>query len=74
MAKNSDLPKSQRHVLIYDEDWEYLELAYGPGSAGRFGIGKAVCVIIHAKVKALKEEQAVLANTRRETKAKSGAG
>lgn len=55
MTKKSELPHSPRHLLIYDEDWEWLKSNYGPGSANEaVGIGGAVRTIIHGHIGKLK--------------------
>ena len=50
MGKKSELPKSRHHILLYDEDWEFLETNYGPNSRVSIGISAAITAIVHAKV------------------------
>lgn len=55
MSKKAALPYSRHHILIYDEDWEFLEKAYGKGSANEaLGISGAIRAIVHQKVLGLK--------------------
>lgn len=55
MSKKAPLPYSRHHILIYDEDWEFLEKAYGKGSPHEaLGISGAIRAIIHQKVLGLK--------------------
>ena len=50
MAKKALLPQSRRHILVYDEDWEFLEAEYGTDSASKIGVSAAVRTIIHGYV------------------------
>lgn len=50
MPRKAKLPQSRRHIHVYDEDWEWLNENYGPGSESRLGLAGAVREIIHAKV------------------------
>jgi hypothetical protein len=54
MSKRSPLPQDRHHVMVYDEDWEYLQRHYGPASANKIGVGPAIKEVIHAYVKNLK--------------------
>lgn len=55
MSKKSALPQSRHHVLIYDEDWKFLEQNYGPGSANAaLGISGAIRAIIHQRILGIK--------------------
>jgi hypothetical protein len=48
MTKKALLPQSRRHVMIYDEDWQWLERHYGPGSPHeKIGISGAVKTLVH---------------------------
>jgi hypothetical protein len=41
---------------VFDEDWEYLEQVYGPGSDRPLGIGPAIRQVIHAYVTRLQAQ------------------
>ena len=56
MSRKSELPQKPRHILIFDEDWDFLEQNYGSASPGRFGIGPAIRQIVHAKVLQLRQQ------------------
>jgi hypothetical protein len=56
MRKKNLIPQSRRHILVYDEDWEFIEENYGKDSDSKIGTGKAIRSIIHSYVKALKEK------------------
>lgn len=66
MSRKLDGPVLRRHVQIYEEDWEYLMRAYGPGSPTRFGVGPAIRQIVHAKVAALKAKYQELVDSRKQ--------
>lgn len=46
---------TRRHVWIDDEDWEYIQSIYGPGTQLKGGASKAVRSILSAAVKRHKE-------------------
>lgn len=54
MSKKAALPQSRRHVMIYDEDWEFLQQEFGQGSKSEIGVGVAIKTIVHAKVQDMK--------------------
>ncbi len=60
MSRKSVLPQSPHHVMIFDEDWEFIREHYGPGSQSGLGISPTIQNIIHAYVRRLraKAEQA----------------
>lgn len=63
MTRRAAKPQRPRHVPILDEDWEWLEKAYGAGadSSNRIGAGPAIRGIVNIFVKAQKaKEQAIL--------------
>ncbi len=64
MSRRSELPQSRRHVLIFDEDWEFLEANYGQYSANRIGVGVAVRRIVHQQVRFLRQKAQDLADAR----------
>lgn len=64
MSKRAERPQSRRHILVFDEDWEYLDKLYGPQGLKRIGVGPAIRQIIHAKVKALKAREIGMRDSR----------
>ncbi len=61
MTRRGDKPQRPRHVPILDEDWEWLERAYGQLSASKMGPGPAIRGIVNIFVKSQKaKEQALL--------------
>lgn len=55
MSKKSTLPQSRHHILVYDEDWEFLQQNYGPGSAAAaVGVSGAIRAIVHQRVLGVK--------------------
>lgn len=54
--KRSSLPQSRRHIMVYDEDWEWLDRYYGKESDARIGTGAAIREIVHSRIKALKQK------------------
>lgn len=56
MSKRKRLPASPRHILIYDEDWEFLSKHFGRHTSRPLGAGPVICEIIHSRVNALKQK------------------
>lgn len=57
MSRKSPRPQSSRHVMIYDEDWEYLEALYGRASGpNAIGTGTAIKQLVHGWVKRLQAQ------------------
>lgn len=56
MVKKTDRPTTPRHVLIYDEDWEFLERYFGAGAPRhrRVGCGCVCREYIHGGVMELR--------------------
>lgn len=54
MSKKSIMPQSPRHIMVYDEDWEFLQMAYGKDSPSKLGISSAIQAIIHKRVMEVK--------------------
>ena len=50
MNRRFEAPSTRRHVFIYDEDWQFLQSAYGATSS------KAVRNIVHSYVSRLQEQ------------------
>jgi hypothetical protein len=47
MPKVTELPASAHHVLIFDEDWEYMLGAFGPQSDSRIGVSAGIRAVVH---------------------------
>jgi hypothetical protein len=58
MVRKSEIPQSRHHIMVYDEDWEFLAHAFGPGSAKPIGAGKAIQILIHGYVTRIQATQA----------------
>ena len=55
MSRKSVLPQSRHHILIYDEDWDWLEQHYGRGSAhAQVGGSGAIRAVLHQRVLGMK--------------------
>lgn len=55
MTKKSRLPQSPRHVLLFDEDWQYLETHFGPTGFKPIGVSAIIRAIIHTKILSWRE-------------------
>lgn len=64
MSKRAEIPQSRHHVLVFDEDWEWLEANYGRGSPSRIGPGVAVRKLVHAHIRLLRQKVQDLADAR----------
>lgn len=56
MSRKSPRPQSRRHVMMFDEDWEFLSREYGSGSDNRIGAGTVVKLIMHRFVNRLRTQ------------------
>jgi hypothetical protein len=65
MVARARQPQRPRHVPILDEDWEWLEKAYGATSESKLGPGPAIRYIVHQFVKAQKAKEQVLVDAAR---------
>lgn len=54
MSKKLDRPSRPRHVRIWDEDWEFLEMHFGRNSRRPIGSTKAIRSIVHSWIERLK--------------------
>lgn len=55
MPPKPSLPTSRHHIMLFDEDWDWLEAEYGPGGhKSEVGISRAIRTIIHARVQGMK--------------------
>ena len=50
MPPSIEAPSTRRHLMIRDDDWEFLNMAYGPGSRSKMGISNALRELIHTSV------------------------
>lgn len=57
MSKKIPFPSSTRHLLLYDEDWEYLESRFGPRGVRPVGVSTVIRAILHQKVMALRQAE-----------------
>lgn len=49
------MPQSRRHIILFDEDWDWLVQAYGPGGfKSEVGVSNAIRTIIHQRVLGMK--------------------
>lgn len=56
MSRKARLPQSPHHVMIYDEDWEFLRATLGPGGLHKeLGIGEFVRELVHRRVAELRQ-------------------
>lgn len=56
MTKKALLPQSRRHIMAYDEDWEFLMQYFEQDPQGRPSPGIAVRELIHKRVMAMREQ------------------
>lgn len=54
MPRKSLLPQSSHHVMIFDEDWEFLQQLYGPRGLKPLGVSQVIQTIVHRKVNELR--------------------
>jgi len=55
MSKKSRLPQSRRHILVYDEDWQFIHSLCGPdGARADIGVGNFIRELVHSKVSELR--------------------
>ena len=64
MTRRAAKPQRPRHVPILDEDWEWLEKAYGPNSDSKIGVGPAIRGIVNIFVKSQKAKAQALIDGR----------
>jgi hypothetical protein len=65
MSKKAKLPQTPRHVLIFDEDWEYLETRFGPAGLKPVGVSNVIRALIHQRILHWREAENKAANTAR---------
>ena len=64
MSRRSELPQTPRHVLVFDEDWEFLLRFFDRGAGATITPGQAIRQLIHKHVKALREREIAARNSR----------
>lgn len=69
MPRRSSVPQSPRHIMIYDDDWEYLMQQYGPTSEKRIGAGNAIRELVHRAVGHLRAAEQQLRDARASARA-----
>jgi hypothetical protein len=57
MSRKARLPQTPRHVLIYDEDWEYLETRFGQVGIRPIGVSNVIRAVIHQKILDWREKE-----------------
>lgn len=57
MSKKTILPSTARHVVLNDEDWEYLETRFGPQGIKPVGVSRVVRSIIHKQIREWREAE-----------------
>lgn len=58
MVRKAPRPQSPHHVMIYDEDWDWLVQVYGPRGLQPIGVSTVIRETIHQKVGAMRAKQA----------------
>ena len=51
MPRKSIRPQTRHHIMVFDDDWDFLLRAFGPSSVRPIGPGIAARGIIHEFVK-----------------------
>lgn len=46
--------QSKHHIYLFDEDWEYLQRAFGPKSDSKIPVSEAIRTILHGAVSRLR--------------------
>lgn len=64
VSKRHERPTRRTHLMLFVEDLEYLDRAFGAGSASRQGIGWAIRQIVHNKCVALQAREHALRDGR----------
>lgn len=54
MPRKTPRPSSTRHLLLFDEDWEYLESRFGSRGIKPVGVSTVIRAILHQKIMALR--------------------
>lgn len=57
MSKRSAKPQRARHVVLLDEDWDYLTKLYGPQSSTPVGVSEMIRTLVHRACERLREAE-----------------
>lgn len=69
MPRKARLPQSPRHILVYDEDWEWLGALVGPNGLHRhMTVSQVIREIIHKKVAQMRQQMVDRADSARDMK------
>lgn len=66
MSKRARLPQSRHHIIIFDEDWEWLNATYGQGTESTLGVSNAIREIVHATILRIKDKANAIIDERRQ--------
>lgn len=50
MSKRAIADQTSRHVMIFDEDWEFILANYGPGSPKEIGPSEFIRTCVHSYI------------------------
>lgn len=68
MPKRSALPQSRHHLMLFDEDWEYLSSRYGAsGVTSHVGVGEVIRALVHKAVRQLRAAETEVRDQRGST-------
>jgi len=59
MVRKAELPQSRHHIMVFDEDWEFLSQVFGQGSSKPIGPGNAIKTLIHGYVLKIRARQEI---------------
>lgn len=57
MSKKLKLPASARHIILFDEDWEFLETRFGPTGFKPLGVSEVLRAKIHNWILTMREAE-----------------
>ena len=58
MSRRAKFPQSRHHVMIYDEDWDWLSTMFGAQNGNGTGAGTVIRELVHRQVARLREASA----------------
>lgn len=50
LSKKAARPQTPRHILVWDEDWEYLDSRFGQAGLHPIGVSRVLRALIHQRV------------------------